>query len=268
MILNTTNILQFELTDVFLLLFGVGFGILITMMVYVLIALYTIKPQKYIVKSSSKGLTDDEIDEKIKFAQDIFLDKELQGELSDAAHCKEVCTSLVHDIAKVYFPESKRPLFELSVDEVLMLSIYISNRINEILDHKGVRLFKKIKISTLVGMGDAKKNIDDSSLMKVTKKYKLKEAFTTVTGALNVVNPIYWAKKLVVNTTLSYALNKIFLMIIAITAEETYKIYSKNVFNKEVNYDSKYSDLANEIESDLADVTLEEIDSLEEENYG
>lgn len=268
MILSTTNILQFDLTDIFLLFFGIGFGVLVTIIVYILAVLYSMKPRSYIAKSKTVGLTDEQVNEKVKFAQDIFLDKELQGDLSSASYCKEVCQSLVLDIASTYFPESKRPLLELSVDEVLMLGVYISNRVNEILDHKGIRLFKKVKLSTIIGIGEAKKNIDDSSLMKATKKYKLKEAFTTFAGALNIVNPVYWAKKLVVNKTLDYALSKICIMIIAITAEETYKIYSKKVFDDTVDENEKFNEIANEIAADLDNVSIEEIDEYEEGEYG
>ncbi|MFI3329671.1 MAG: hypothetical protein R3Y05_04165 [bacterium] len=264
MIFNNFSVIDFEPMDIFLILFGIGFGLLIAMFAYIFIVLHGMKAKSYIVKSKSEGLTEEQIDEKIKFAQDVFSDKNLRGELSQMAHCKDVCTSLVMDIASVYFPNSKRPLLELSVDEVLMLGIYISNRVNDILDHKGVRLFKKIKISTIMGMSDTKKNIDESALMKAAKRYKLKGAFDAVKGALNVVNPIYWARKVIVAQTMDYAISKICLMVIGITAEETYKIYSKNVFNKDVVIEDKYNKLADEISNDLKEISSEEIDSYQE----
>ncbi len=264
MIFNNFSIIDFEFMDIFLILFGIGFGLLIALILYVILILNSIKPKQYIVRSKSKGLTEEEIDEKIKYAQDVFLDKNLQGELTMAMHCKDVCTTLVMDIASVYFPKSKRPLLELSVDEVLMLGIYISNRVNDILDRKSLRLLKKVKISTIMGMTETKKNIDESNLMKLTKKYKLKGAFDAVKGALNAVNPIYWARKLVVAQTIDYATSKICLMIIGITAEETYKIYSKNVFNKEVVIEDKYSDLADEIEDGLKEISNDELDKYQE----
>ena len=65
----------------------------------------------------------------------------------------------------------------MTIDEILELSIYVSNRINSILDRPALRLLKKLKLSTLLALGDAKKVIDDSSLMKMTKKYKLKKVY-------------------------------------------------------------------------------------------
>lgn len=265
MIFNNFSIIDFEITDLFLILFGIGVGLLIAMFAYIFIVLHGVKAKSFVVKSKSEGLTEEQIDEKIKFAQDSFLDKNLRAELTQIAHCRDICTSLVMDIASVYFPDSKRPLLELSVDEVLMLGIYISNRVNDILDHKGIRLFKKIKISTIMGMNDTKKNIDESVLMKAAKRYKLKGAFEAVKGALNVVNPIYWARKLVVAQAMDYATEKICLMVIGITAEETYKIYSKNVFNKDVVIDDKYKELANEVGNDLKEISTEEIDQYEED---
>ncbi len=265
MVFNALNIFNLDLSDIIILFCGFGLGFFIALMLYVFLVMLTINPKKYIIKSKATGLTNDEIDEKIKIAQEMFLDKTLQGELTNLMHCKEICYNLVFDIASVYFPNSKRPLMELSVDEVLMLGVYISNRVNEILDQKGVRLFKKIKLSTIVGMGDAKKTFDDSSLMKATKKYKLKEAFYAVKDALNVVNPIFWARKAIVNKTMNYALNKLCLMVIGITAEETYKIYSKNVFNVDVERENKYTNIGLDIEKDLADISEEELDDYEVE---
>jgi hypothetical protein len=46
-------------------------------------------------------------------------------------------------------------------------------------------------------------------------------------------------------------LEKLGLVIISLTGEETYKVYSKKVFNQDVEIDSGIEDLYNEIESEL-----------------
>lgn len=51
--------------------------------------------------------------------------------------------------------------------------------------------------------------------------------------AVKIINPIHWFKKLVVNSTISFATRKISLIIIDIVADESNKTYSKKIFDKE-----------------------------------
>ena len=173
----------------------------------------------------------------------------------------EICIAMANDISRKFYPKSKRPLAELTIDESLILVKYISDRINEIIDRPALRLVKGIKLSTILALGDTKKVIDDSSLMKLTKKYKVMKFFNAVKGAINIFNPVYWAKRALLNTTLDFAVNKICLSIIGIVAEEVYAIYSKRVFEEERTIDTEVSELVESVEDDLSNVSDEEIDA-------
>ena len=120
-------------------------------------------------------------------------------------------------------------------------------------------MLKKLKLSTLLALGDAKKVIDDSSLMKLTKKYKLKKIFDAVKGALNIFNPVYWARRLFINGAIDIAVNKLCLSIIGVVGEETYKIYSKRVFEEERYIDTNVGDIVSSIEEELENVSEEEV---------
>ena len=50
---------------------------------------------------------------------------------------------------------------------------------------------------------------------------------------MNIFNPVYWVKKLMISTTLVAVSNKICGIVIDVVGEETNKVYSKNVFNIE-----------------------------------
>ena len=200
------------------------------------------------------------IKELIEDARKAYSDKSLRGAKSSVAHCTTICTDLVTDIARRFFPKSKRPLAELTIDELLNLCVYVSQRINAILDRPGLRLIKKLKLSTLLALGDAKKIIDDSALMKLTKKYKLKKIFSAVMGVVNLFNPVYWVRRLCINTSLDFAINKLCISVIGIVGEETYKIYSKRVFEEERYIDTNVGDIVESIEKQLEDVSEQEVD--------
>lgn len=241
---------EFDFGSLFFLLMGIVLGILIAVLIYLGFVLATLRSKKYVV-GSIIDISDEEVKTMIEQAQMVFKDKTLQGDLGTVTYARNVTVELVNDIARKFFPDSKHPIFELSIDEVLMLARYISTRIDKMIDRPALRILKKIKISTIIGLGDAKRSFDESALMKVTKKFKIKEIFNTVKGALNIVNPIYWVRKLIVNKSLNYAIYRICIMVIGIAGEETYKIYSKRVFQEEVVIDTGIESLAKDLDQEV-----------------
>ena len=57
-------------------------------------------------------------------------------------------------------------------------------------------------------------------------------------------------------------INKLCLIVIAIVGEETYKIYSKKVFEKEVSLETNIDELYEELDKEITDAK----ESLEKEN--
>lgn len=253
-------IFDFDISSLVAFFIGVFVGCALLALVYSILVVSSLKSKKYIAKSNVIEVTDEEIKEIINNAKKTYSDKNLKGAKSSIGHCTTVCGNLITDIARKFFPKSKRPLAELTIDEILELSIYVSNRINSIIDRPGLRLLKKLKLSTVLALGDAKKVVEDSSLMKLTKKYKLKKVFDAVVGVLNIFNPVYWARRLFINTAIDIAVNRLCISVIGIVGEETYKIYSKRVFEEERYIDTNIGDIVESIEEQLENVTDEEVD--------
>lgn len=253
-------IFEFDISSLIAFLVGIFAGCALLALIYSIMVVSSVRSKKYVVKSTVTDVTDEEIIEIINNATKAYKDKRIQGAKNAITHCGSVCSNLVSDIARKFFPKSKRPVAELTIDEILQLSIYVSNRINELLDRPGLRLVKKLKLSSILALGDAKKVIEDSSLMKITKKFKLKKIFGAIKGALNIVNPIYWARRIVLNTAIDIAIHKLCLTIIKIVGEETYKIYSKRVFEEERTIDTNIDEEIASIATDLENVSDEEID--------
>ena len=252
--------INFDIASLISFLLGILIGCALLALIYSILVVSSMKSKKYIAKSRTVEVTDDIVKEMVENARKAYNDKQLKGAKSAVAHCAAVCTDLVTDIARKFFPKSKRPLAELTIDEILNLCVYVSERINSILDRPGLRLIKKLKLSTLLALGDAKKVIDDSALMKLTRKYKLKKIFSAVMGVVNIFNPVYWARRLVINTSIDFAINKLCISVIGIVGEETYKIYSKRVFEEERTIDTNVGDIVKSIEKQLEDVSDQEVD--------
>ena len=136
---------------------------------------------------------------------------------------------LVNEVASIYYPESKHPLFELTIDELFLLIREILSLVSNIIFEIGIPNLEKLKMST----------VKDLILLggKVRKVYNLRGVRLTI-GFINaaiklqsVVTPIYWVKKgtnvVSVNSLSQFLVKCMFEVVGKVTAN----IYSKNFTN-------------------------------------
>ena len=257
------GIFEIDFTAVMSFLVGIVLGAIAICMLYALFVIASLRNKKFLIKTDNDDLTTTEVKQMILECQATFKDTALRGELSRVAHCKNLCFSLAYGIATRFYPKSKYPLLELSIDEAMMLTLYIENRIDEILNRKGIRLLKKLKISSIFEFTQKTNKIVDSKAFKITKEVNTTlNAFKKV---INVVNPAWWFRKIVIDNTINVITNKMCLVVIAIVGEETYKIYSKTVFNKDVDFESNVDQILSSINDDISNAN-EETDVEAENN--
>lgn len=146
----------------------------------------------------------------------------------------EMSLELVEEISRYFFPNSKYPMYELSVNELLELNHYITDRIDKILEVPILKNAKKTRIITIVNMYEKKRALEESKIAKAAKKYKFGKVFKYGSMALNAVNPVYWFRKLVLSTSMDVITRKLCVAIIGVVGEETSKVYSKKLFDTDV----------------------------------
>ncbi|HKL61160.1 MAG TPA: hypothetical protein VJY66_02125, partial [Acholeplasma sp.] len=125
-----------------------------------------------------------------------------------------------------------------------------------------LKIFRKTTLSKIMSIYEMKQTIEDSAVMKVEKKLKVKKTASAIFSAINIINPAYWIRKVTVDKLTQVVINKIAMSIIGIVGEETYKIYSKNVFQVEKTIDTGVDSLYEEIKGDVKRY-VEEADSDE-----
>ena len=242
-------IFNIDFSTVLSFLIGILIGAVIICMIYALIVLSSLRNKKFLIKVEDDSLTSTDVKDMIVQAQKSFKDKDLRGELSRVNHCKNISMDLVYGIASRFFPKSKHPLLEISIDEVMMLSLYVKTRIEDILNRRGIRLLKKIKIGQIFDVTQKTTKVVNSKAFKVTKD--VNNTFNTIKKIVNVVNPAWWVRKLIIDNTINVITDKLCVVIIAIVGEETYKIYSKTVFNQDVEIESNVDDIINSMNNDI-----------------
>lgn len=247
---------KFSWSSVLILITGIAIGFVMCAFIYLIIVLTSLKKNKDEINKNKIEIENEELKRLIRSAQNQYFEESSNLPLNQKVNdLRDISWRLINDIAKLYYPESKHPLCELTIDEFMMLNHYITNRVDSLFKGRVLRMFKKIKIAQILKLLEFKKKFEESKIVKVAKKAKVPTLYKATMAVLNVFNPSYWVKKLMVETTMSVGTNKIASTVIDIVGEETIKIYSKSVFNEE-----------KVIESDVEKTIMELEQGLENEN--
>jgi len=225
-----------EIFDISLLGFvNFSVGIVTGMVVFAAIYIYFLVRGKNINIDDIKRPTIEVDEEELK---DMILDKQKKfkrnrkiGKQSVVKLTFDMSYELVEEISKYFFPESKYPMLELSVSELLNLNHYITNRLDKMLDKPILKNTKNLQITKIMSMYDKKKAIDQNKLIKAAKKYKIGKVVKYGGAIVNAVNPVYWFRRLVISTSVDVMTKKVCLVVIGIVGEETTKVYSKKLFD-------------------------------------
>lgn len=244
-------LITFDYKYLIVFLTGVLFGFFFLFLVYLYTVILALNRKKRKIKKHPPVVDEIEIALFIKDAQATFKDKQLRNEAGLFAHLKTITADLSLDIASKYYPTSKYPLLELTIEETLLLSHYIANRIDEFLSAKMLSTLKRRSLAQLKNLYDQKVKLSESKIVKASQEANVKSVGKTLLNVLNMVNPAYWIKKVTVDKLYDIIIVKIGLAIIAIVGEETYKIYSKSVFIEPVDIESSIDELYESIKGDL-----------------
>lgn len=235
---------EFNINTFITFFVGIIFGAIFLVLIYLLIALNSIRSKKKNIEKINTSITEDDINKIIKDKQKEFLIYRKSNPIYYSL--KTVVIDLVNEIAKIYYPKSKHPIGELSIDELIILDRYIVSKLEELLSKRGLSILKNIRISTLLNIADANYKFQNNKAVKYSKKLHAPKIVKTIQMGLNIINPFYWFKKLVVSPSMNLLIKKIFLLIITIIGEETYAVYSKKLF---ITEDEEIK-LLNEIEEE------------------
>lgn len=218
----------------FTLLMGILIGLVIASTVYAIILFSSLEKKEKEIKKDITNIDDNVIYQIVDEIKTQYVDETEGLGLNDRLDLlRKRLTQLINSIASVYYPESKYPLYELTIEELIMFMQYLSTRIDELFEKPILRSFKKISISQIFKVVDAKKRMDENKAIKVLKKTKARTIGSVLIGALRFANPVYWIQKLLISSSTNFAMRKISLILIEVVADETNKTYSKSIFTKE-----------------------------------
>lgn len=215
-------------------IFGFLIGCVILALV-VLLCLFFIN--KRFVKKSIKAIdiSNSDVQDIIKEKQNKVLKSYKFGVKNNIVLMQEISKELIEDIASYYYPNSKYPQYEISIDEALDLNLHITERLKGIVDTKVIGIIKNVRISQLIYILDVKDKIEGHGAYQVSKKYKLDKVFKLGYSIFNAASVSYWVRKLIYSSTLESTLRGVGLLTINIIGEEANQLYSRKVIDKQKN---------------------------------
>ena len=225
---------------------GVLFGFLLLLLVYVYAAIKGINKKMRKRKPDEEDVDINEIEWLINEAKSSFKEQDKLKERGTFEILFDISKALATDVASKFYPRSKYPLRELTIDETLVLTHYISDRVDELLSAKILARFRGMTIQQILMLKDVGEKVTESKIYTTAAGAQLGKVW----GALRAVNPIYWIKKGTVDQAIKIILRKISLNVIVITGEETYKIYSKKLFEVKPDDELSIEDLYDIIEAE------------------
>ena len=221
-------LIEFDIRAIINFLLGVVTGFVLLFLTLLLIA--TVSRKKRFKKRmlNKLPLEDHDVLELVEVKQNQLVDT---VRLTDNAYFSvalDLSLELIEEIASHYFPDSKYPIYEISIEELLELNRYITFRLETLMNGKIIKYFKNYRISSIVNMLNMKKAIDNSKAMKLSRKLRLQKVYNASRAVINYANPVYWFRRLAIKPTAEVVTKEVCKYIIAIVGEETNKVYSKS----------------------------------------
>ena len=252
-ILSTLGPIRFDLSSLISFLIGISFGFFVLLLIYVYAVLKSMNKGLKLRRADEQDIDEEEIKWLIQDAIKLFKDKDARQAAGYGKHLLEVNRELSVDIAKKFYPKSKYPYLELTVDETLLLNHYITDRFQELMASSRIlRLTRGWTLAKIVEMNEVKNKFEQNAIVKAAKKYA---GLTKAAGAVvNAVNPVYWFRRFTKEVALQIISVQIGVALIKITGEETYKIYSKKVFDSEKTIDMNVEELYEDIKKEVKHV--------------
>ena len=218
----------FNFGSVIAFLMGIVSGIILFVLIYLLWSLIYLKKQEVVLDDINSDVSTEQVDELIKQSQTKFLQvKKETGEISFDS-LRSISFELMNNIASLYYPESKHPLSELTIKELILLDQYLVEKVDNLLSKFPLKVFKKVRMNKIISLLNMKKTIDSNSVIQAGKK--IGNFSGKLWALLNFLNPYQWIKRGIYNPSVNFIIKKICLVLIATIGQETYHIYSKQAF--------------------------------------
>ena len=249
-----TLVIEFNLGTIFAFIAGILSGAVLLFLLYLFLMAVYMKRKGKIEPPFDGESKIDEVHAIIKTNQKKFKDLCARQSGIDLNLFKDLNYDVMVEVARLYYPESKNPLGELSISQLEQLNSQLPDAIDGLLKKFKLSFLKEVKLSKLISIVNAKKQIDENEVIKKTKfigKYG-----KTFWNILNIINPVMWIKKGIISPSISLFVHKICLYTIETVAIKTNNVFSGESFTTDLT-DEENEEFLNEFKDMMHDDNID-----------
>lgn len=247
MTLFKIGIIEIDYKTLLIFILGLIAGLLIFGIAFLIIMLSTRRNKDYVIRSSVNVSADD-ANALIKSTVEDFRLAIKDKESKIFVITWDMSKDLMNNMAKLFFPNKKRPLFELSIDELIGLLNTTADNIDKRLDERFLlKAVKNKRLSTFVLK--AEKKTENVSVLKEEKnKSSVLRKMTSVIGdKIKNIGKQFSKKAIELTGVVPSACE----LIIHVCGEECYKVFAQKI---------KQDDT---IDSGIDKIEIAEVDEIE-----
>ena len=222
-IINPSSIIAFVI--------GIGAGMILLLLIFAIIIASEKKKASKVTGATIDKLNEEKVKELISNKQKEFIKLVEEDEQEYIKTCTTLTMELLHEISSYYFPDSLYPEYELTIIEAANLIHYVVDQVVKQLDRPILRMCYKVKISSIANTINKSRKVKNNKMVKAAGKAA--GTAGNIKTVLNMLNPVMWFNKIVVNGGYAIAIKKLIKAELAIVGRECDKVYSKSLFNKE-----------------------------------
>lgn len=140
----------------------------------------------------------------------------------------KIISSLIYEIKEISqqsFPDKKYPLYELSINEILGGILIVQRKLKRFIDHPLCKDIKNVHIATLLSFEE---NVAQPIMNFYNHKtfQLLYRSYKMAKSAFNIVNPIFYMKKILYLTVFKKGKKDIIIICLDFVGNCCYEIYN------------------------------------------
>jgi len=182
--------IKFDLSTLLVFLSGLLIGFLIFVLIYLYAVLKSLSRKVKIKNVEEEDIDEQEIRWLIIDAQKTFNDKNIRNNEGYGALLLRLIKELTNDIASKFYPNSRNPYLELTIDETIILANYISVRFDELMSRRILKLFRGMTVNQLLFVKTTKDSIEGHKIVKQFRKHRVTSILKGALATINLANPL------------------------------------------------------------------------------
>ncbi len=131
------------------------------------------------------------------------------------------------NIAYYHNGNKDNPINQLTVKQLFELDNAISTKLEQIFNTKTLRIVKKVRMEDINRIRNASTSILQNDVVKVVVEKDIQKHASRVLYVVNFINPLYYARKLVISRVFKIAIDGIYVSMIEMICYETNSFYTK-----------------------------------------